>query len=147
MAFKLVQIEKWLGEMNISYSQESVDDTFVNFDIENEFDEGFFVYIRSVDNGEIFQLQAEPKRGLDVKPIHEFAGIMIPQLLQYNYNLKFGTWEYDKERGDLRFAVEIPLADAQMTLGQFKKIVEELRRNLGLVGKIRNILTQGKVTQ
>jgi len=69
---------------------------------------------------------------------------LLPQLLLYNYHLKFGTWEYHKDRGDLRFTVEIPLEDAKMTFKQFEKIISTVQSTLEQVRDIRNIVTTGE---
>lgn len=58
----------------------------------------------------------------------EHKGIFMMYLLDVAWNTAFGTPELDKRDGELRLLVELPLADAQMTSGQIKLIVEGLMR-------------------
>jgi hypothetical protein len=96
-------------------------------------------------------LQAEPlddnKKPLDVAKDHKYLCVLLPQLLYYNYMTKFGTWEYDPSDGDLRFAIEIPLEDATMTEGQFRRIMSMMETSLEQVANIKHILKTGQIPE
>lgn len=114
------------------------------FNLEEQQGESFTVIIRSIESGNLFQLQAEPKNGLDKKPTHSFINKMYKQILLYNYQSKFGTWEYNKFRGDIRFAVEIHLEDSLITFNQFNRIVNRVESNLKNISELKNIFIKGK---
>lgn len=73
-----------------------------------------------MENGEMFQLNN------GIGTIGDFglpADQVSQALLNHNSETKFGTWELDKEDGQVKHAVEIPLEDNTLTEKQFKRIV------------------------
>lgn len=149
MAVTLEQIAGYLSEMGMEF----------DYDRENEVitsgagdgSNAGAIFIRTKENGDIFTLQLEPlddnHDSLDPASTHEHIGVLLPQLLYFNYNTKFGTWEYDPSDGDLRFSVEIPLEDALMTEKQFQRIISMLGTSLDHIGKIKHILKTGEAPE
>lgn len=141
----LNEVASWLDGLDISYSQK--EDRII-FGVSDEGNRAG-IFVRAKDDGRIFELQMEPLDdngdALDPDKDHQHLGVLLPQLLYYNYETKFGTWEFDPSDGDIRFAIEIPLEDAKMTETQFKRIMSMVSTNLDNVGKIKEILATGKV--
>lgn len=150
MAFTLKQIGEYLTEMEFNFEDDKERDAIVTGAGNDS--ESAMIFIRAKENGEMFSLQMEPmkddKSGMfDIPMDHENIHLLLPQLLYANYQSKFGTWEYDPSDGDIRFAIEIPLEDAQMTQKQFKRIISGVFSALEAQKKFKTIISTGEVPE
>lgn len=148
MAVTLEQIEVFLKQKGMNYQRDSEKDAIVSG--VGDSDNSAYILIRAKDDGKNFNLQMEPlnkdkSNMFDIDANHPHILKALMYLLHCNYQMKYGNWEYDFNDGDLRFAVEIPLEDSQLTYAQFEKIVSVCFTALGDVDGIHHILSTGEM--
>lgn len=148
MAMDLSTISKWLDDDNTKHELREDKDLIV-FGAEANIQTGHF--IRLIENGEMFNYQVQIRandKNLAVPYDHPHIDVLLKYLLHKNYTTKFGSWEYDYTDGDLRFSVEIPLEDGEITQKQFKRISFLMFRNVDTMGKeILAILETGELPE
>lgn len=146
MAVQLNKISEWLKKSGIQLLK---DDNEVIAFIAGSRENRMSYFIRARDGGKIFNMQMQLlDDSLDTMNVkdHRYLNVLLPQLLSYNYETKFGTWEFDPSDGDIRLAVEIPLEDAVMTEKQLERIMSMmLGTSEEYVTKIKSILATGEV--
>ena len=144
MAVTLEEIGNFLDKLEFNYKTEK-DMIITGLGDETN---SFMIIIKARDDGRVFDLNAhivdkEAKNALNAQGEH--VGMLLPQLLYYNYKTKFGTWEFDPSDGELQFCVEIPLEDAKMTQKQFERIISMLSTVIDEhIPEIISILKEGK---
>ena len=147
MAFTLQQIAGYLDGMGLRYDHNKDNDVVLSGLSDGE--SSGAIFIRALEDGDVFDLQLEPldgkKKNLDIPKEHEHIKALLLQLLHYNYEAKFGAWEYDPSDGDLKFTIEIPLEDALMTQKQFGRIWSMAQMAVGKIAEIKEILNTGKL--
>ena len=103
--------------------------------------------IRCKEDGEMFSLEMEPLNDdnspWDIPKDHQYAHLILPQLLYANYNTKFGTWEYDPTDGDIKYTIEIPVQDGTITQKQFERILSGVDTAFEYQAKFKHIYNTG----
>jgi len=130
MSVSLKQLSNWLDDFNIKYTHHDKHDviTFAYGDEKNRL--GY--RIETVYDGSIFKIYMNL---LDTNGDYisckdnKYLNKILTHVLFSNYTTHFGTWEYDYRDGDIRFAIEIPLEDAEMTVTQFQRILQIMVEN------------------
>ncbi len=128
-----------------TYKVKRVDDALM-ITLENEVARAR-VYFRTKDDGDILSIELEPLEGdlhFDLSATHKHLNIVLFQMLRENYKNKFGSWEYNPDVGDLRFTVEIPLADTELSKKQFILIIKMLKRALNTQDELMFIAKNGR---
>ena len=147
MAFTLHQIAEYLDGMGLQSGRIEDDDKILI--VLGDGESKGAVFIKALEDGCVFNLQVEPlddkKISLDIPKEHKYIKVLLQQLLYYNYNSKFGAWEYDPSDGDLMFAIKFPLEDALMTQKQFGRIWSMAQMAVGKIAEIKEILNTGKL--
>lgn len=123
MAFTLEAVSQWLNEENIKHSLDTEREV-ISFTIAGNVRTEHF--IRAIEDGELFhysiQILDDKLSYLTIVKDHPHIVTVLQYILMQNYKIKFGVWEYNYNDGDIRFCIEVPLEDAQMTQKQFKRI-------------------------
>lgn len=123
MAIKIETISGWLDEVGAIHQ---IDDNNIVFGMaDNENDAKKSVVIQLHEGGEIFQMYMNLLDD-DLNKVcykdHQHLQLILTHVLHFNYQKKFGTWEYDPKDGEIRLAVEIPIEDGTLTHKQFQRI-------------------------
>ncbi len=143
MNTRLEEIGKFLR--GNKYLVEQTDDALI-ITLENEIAKSK-VYFQAENNGDILSIQLEPLEGdlhFDLPSTHKYLNIVLFQMLRENYVNKFGSWEYNPDIGDLRFTVEVPLADSIITQKQFILIMNMLKQTLTSQDNLMFIAKHGR---
>ncbi len=150
MSITLGQIAEFLEKREMRFERDDEKD-FVTTGI-GDAENSAILFIRARDDGANFNLQMEPikkdKSGmLDVDNDHPHLHKLLMFLLLKNYQMKYGNWEYDYNDGDLRFAVEIPIEDGDMTYSQFERVISVCFTALDDIKNIQYILDNGEIPE
>jgi len=124
MATTVEQIVGFLEQLEIKFSRRD-DGTLVIISGNDTDTQASFVRLK--EDGEMFSLETNIYDSesdmikLAADSPHKLA--IFEYILMRNFTLKFGCWEVDSGDGEIRFTVEFPLEDSQLTLKQFTRIV------------------------
>lgn len=150
MGITLEYIQEFLQEMDYEFSIKEEDGlipksivTVVNYE-----DEKAEMSMMVLDDGRVFRLQLEPfaeneKKEFSVPFTHKNIKAFMAQLLYSNFKNKFGSWEYKSTTGNVRFTVEIPLEDSEITKNQFARIINSFTTALRHQKEIKQALQTG----
>lgn len=146
MAMNLQTISRWLDEEDTNHHYDEEKGLIV-FGAKGDVQTSH--WIRLKEDGEMFSYQVQLRVGdenFSVPKGHKNELVLLQYLLHENYTTKFGCWEYDYTDGDIRFSVEIPLEDSELTKKQFERINSLTRGNVDTVmGKIESVLETGEI--
>ncbi len=146
MAISLDQIEGFLKELDFKYWRDDSGEVIISGISKGSTNGGLF--FRALDNGDILNISMQPRDGDDFFRLlsdSEHLNLVLPLLLKENYTNKFGNWEYNKDNGDIRYAVEIPLMDALVTKKQFERIMSIFWTALSAQERIVHTAKTGEV--
>lgn len=116
MAATLEQIARYLDRLDWRYEvNEAKSRIFTG--VQAEHVEPFAIIIQLQENGEFLRLCAP--RVLSGVGEHEYRELIFRALLSLSWRTKMLQWEYDLADGEVRAAIELPLADAPLTEKQF----------------------------
>lgn len=148
MATNLEIIKSYLTKFNMHFNEiKERNELFLTFGNDKN---RLGMIISTIDNGAIFvaiiKLLKQNGENWDffgVAKDHKNINLLFNELLKYNYELKFGSWEFFE--GDLRFVVKIPLMDSELLSNQFARILNIFPTILEYGEKIFYILEHGKI--
>lgn len=145
MAFSLLQIKEYFDDNKVKYEQK---DSKIIVDISKN---GINAKLEiTAENPEIFRsffYILDDDGYLTIENNHPYLKSVIMQLMLINYETTFGAWEYNFTNSQIRYAIELPLIDAKLTLKQFSFIYENFY-SVGIASsiKIQNTLKNGLIT-
>ncbi len=145
----LKTISRWLDEDKTNHHMDEEKNLIV-FGATGDVQTGHFIRLR--EDGDLFvyqiQMREEDNSNKQIPANHKHILELLKYLLRENYNTKFGCWEYDYNDGDIRYSIEIPLEDAEMTQKQFERITSLAYRNVDtMMSNINKLLETGEIPE
>lgn len=126
MAVSIEMLRGFAAQLNLPYKEVEIEDSpMLAIDVPTQTPEGtqdVTVLVRSYDQGEMFEATVAGLLPTELHQESEHKLHFLFYLLHKAWRTKFGTPEVDKD-GEVRLLVEIPLADAVMTVKQFERIL------------------------
>lgn len=150
MTVSIDQLRKFTEQLNLKYQEVELSTgkaLILGFPMGGSSDRVFGIQVRSYDNGERFEASAVNFIPTELCQKSEHKGPFMFYLLNTAWETKLGAPEVDKD-GEVRLLVEIPLADAEMTLKQYDTILKTLgvlAIKIGLEGV--QILEKGEIEE
>lgn len=146
MAMDLKIISNWLKEDDTKHHLDE-DEGLIVFGAQADVQAAHFIRLR--ESGELFVYQVQIRKDDEnfvVSQDHQHINVFLKYLLHENYTTKFGCWEYDYTDGDIRYSVEIPLEDGEITQKQFKRIISMMFSNVDtMASNILKVLETGEM--
>lgn len=147
MAMNLKTISEWLDEEETRHQLIEEKDLIV-FGAQGDVQTSH--WIRLKEDGDMFNYQIQLRKGDENYMVPNDVSddkllVLLKYLMYENYTTKFGCWEYDHTDGDIRFAIEIPLEDGELTKKQFERIFSLSVGNVDtMMAKIETVLETGE---
>jgi len=146
MAMSLKEVSAVLTEIDWKHRLDEEDEVIISMGGNSDNTLAFFTRMR--EDGEMFDMAGrlldEENDQINAKG-NEHVNVLMAYLLLRNYQTKFGTWEFDLEKGVISYAVEIPLEDNNLTAKQLKRITRLMNSAGEEAGNIRSILSTGSL--
>ena len=124
MAITLTQLEQYLDRLELKYTTRE-DGTIVLLSGSDTQTQGTFLKLK--EDGEMFSMETnlyDANNDMIKIPAdspHKLA--IFEYILDKNFTLKFGCWEIDSNDGEIKFTVEFPIEDSNVTEKQFLRIM------------------------
>ena len=150
MTVSIDQLRKFTEQLNLKYQEVELSSgkaLLLGFPMGGSSDRIFGIQVRSYENGEMFEASAVNLIPTELCQKSNHKGPFLFYLLNTAWETKLGAPEVDKD-GEVRVLVEIPLADAEMTLKQYDTILKTLglvAMKIGLEGE--QILEKGEIEE
>ncbi len=148
MSTNLKTISKWLDERELKHSYDKEREV-ITFGIKDNVQT--YHFIRLLEDGDMFSYQIQlidDNMMVQIPQNHQYIDTILKYLLKKNHSIKFGCWEYNFEDGDIRYAIEIPLEDADMTERQFERVLTLSINDVDLMFKgVLDILKTGEMPE
>ena len=146
MAITLDEIEGFLNKSDFKYERDYENNHILLSIADNA--NSAMLFVRALEDGDFFEIEMEPLAKnntalFDIDCNHKNISKVLMYLMQRNYVYKFGNWEYDCKRGDLRFATKLPLEDNNITYNQFGRTISIQYTALEDVENIIYVLEHG----
>jgi hypothetical protein len=126
MAVSIEQLRRFTEQLGFEFEEgEAAGGAVLAINVPTETPKGtkeLTIFVKSYDNGEMFEATMADFLSTELHQKSEHKLKFLFYLLHKAWETKFGTPEVDKD-GEVRFLVEIPLLDAEMTLKQFERIL------------------------
>jgi hypothetical protein len=121
MAVSLEQIASFLDEIEFKYEK---NDGFIRSAMQISEDHALSLILSAPHKGELFELSVGVIISTDLIQASEHRAAFHLYLLSAAWLSPIGTPEIDRDDGELRVLVELPLADALMTAQQLKLCIQ-----------------------
>ena len=150
MTVSIDQLRKFTEQLNLKYQEVELSSgkaLLLGFPMGGSSDRIFGIQVRSYENGEMFEASAVNLIPTELCQKSNHKGPFLFYLLNTAWETKLGAPEVDKD-GEVRVLVEIPVADAEMTLKQYDTILKTLALvaiKIGLEGE--QILEKGELEE
>ena len=126
MAVGMVKITNWVEDLGLKYTmQDSPRERVVILYRDDDVTMGLFIGLK--EDGDILEMEMniydENKDMIKFPQGHSRLHELHAFLLNRNYEMKFGCWEWDERDGEIKLTVTAVLEDAEMTKNQFLRML------------------------
>ena len=141
MATTLAFLENCLRELGRNFATDQESDRILT-ELEGENLAGKYLSLQLTESGEFLQFVIPQLLNL---ANGEYLEAVLETLVSMGYEYKLVRFEYDPSDGEVRASMELPLEDADLTVGLFTEVLTRLEKNLDVfvMPRLQRVMVTG----